>query len=77
MLSLDVNGVQTALGCMTGAPDISCSDTANAVAIPASSLLSLRVTSSALNPFTIPAMDAYVTFRALASRPAIPSVLSR
>jgi Collagen triple helix repeat (20 copies) len=65
VVTLIVNGVASSLSCMGFGDQSSCSDTASRIAIPASSSLVLEVTSSALNPFTLPATDVQVTWRAV------------
>ena len=65
--TLVVNGTDSALSCMVfpqGSPAQTCTDTADRVSIPAGSALVFKVTTSALNPFTVPATDAMISWRA-------------
>jgi hypothetical protein len=62
--TLLVNGAPSALECMVFGDGVACTDSGDLVPVPAASTLAIRITSVAINPFTLPATDALVSWRA-------------
>ena len=64
VVTLLVNGVPSALSCMATGSYATCTNTHDVVAIPSAASLALQVRTGALPPWSVPATDAQVTWRA-------------